>query len=148
MKEQEIDFIARRYKKGAFSTRNGWRRLGLGSDFRWKRIRTAAAVTAVIALSATATIIYNYHNYAKHDIPVPVENVSVKPILTVRAIDFEETPLTIVVEKIRETYGVEILDIPENADELTLSLHYEGSAEDLIETINDILGTDMKVENR
>ena len=63
----------------------------------------------------------------------------------VRVIDFEEAPLTDVVEKIREVYGVEVVGLPANPGQYTLSLHYEGSAIDLVETINDILDTDMTV---
>ncbi len=39
-------------------------------------------------------------------------------------------------------------NIPENADDYMLSLHYEGNALDLIDTINVILGTSMEIENQ
>lgn len=70
----------------------------------------------------------------------------VVPESAVRAIDFENTPLPTVISEIREVYGVELTGIPDNAVDYRLSLHYEGSAEDLIATINEILDTKMAVK--
>ncbi len=64
----------------------------------------------------------------------------------VKVIDFENTPLPLVVAGIEEAYGVEVGNLPDNSDELRLSLHYEGHAVDLVETINSILGTQLTVE--
>ena len=61
-------------------------------------------------------------------------------------IDFENATLPAVVAKIKEVYGVEVVNLPESADEYKLSLHYEGTAADLVDTINETLGTDIKVQ--
>lgn len=66
----------------------------------------------------------------------------------VRVIDFENAPLPVVVDKISRTYDVEITGLPESPDDYKLSLHYEGTASDLVETINEILGTEMTVTQR
>ena len=67
---------------------------------------------------------------------------------TVRVVDFENAPLPVVVERIREVYGVEVSGLPQDADDYVLSLHYEGTPVDLVDTINDILGTEMTVEEK
>ena len=53
-----------------------------------------------------------------------------------------------VVEKINETYNVKVTGLPESPEEYRLSLHYEGTASDLVETINEILGTELTVKNQ
>ena len=64
----------------------------------------------------------------------------------VKVVDFENAPLPVVVERIREVYGVEVDGLPENADDYVLSLHYEGTPVDLVDTINDLLSTEMTVK--
>ena len=48
-------------------------------------------------------------------------------------------------EKIESVYDVNVVNLPDSTSEYTLSLHYEGTPSDLINTINDILGTRMEV---
>lgn len=111
-------------------------------------MRIAAVTGGILFLSATAAVIY--HQYAVTD-NVQVETVEPKttsPIFVVKVIDFENTPLPMVIERIKEVYDVEITNIPDNAEEYKLSLHYEGTAIDLVETINDILDTQMAVKQQ
>ncbi|MBD5355856.1 MAG: DUF4974 domain-containing protein [Bacteroides sp.] len=145
---KEINFIAVHYRQGHFSTNEAWRRLGIASPTKWKRMRIAAVTGGILFLSATAAVIY--HQYAVTD-NVQVETVEPKttsPIFVVKVIDFENTPLPMVIERIKEVYDVEITNIPDNAEEYKLSLHYEGTAIDLVETINDILDTQMAVKQQ
>ena len=146
MDEKEIMFVARHYRKECFSVEKGWRRLGIGVASKWWRLRVAAAVAATIVLSATAAVIYRHYATLEPVESVATNEVQQTEIPAVKVIDFENTPLTEVVERIRETYGVEVRNVPENADSYRLSLHYEGTAEDLVDTINDILYTEMEVE--
>lgn len=48
-------------------------------------------------------------------------------------------------ERIKEVYGVEVSGLPENPEKYVLSLHYEGNVNALLESINEILGTNLKV---
>lgn len=147
MKNKEIDFIARRYRKGRFSPDAGWRRLGLAPVSVWRRYRVAAAVAATVILSATATILYR--EYRMDDVPqqaVPAETVS--PLAEVKVIDFENAPLSAVVKKIETVYNVKVEGVPASPDDYELSLHYEGTPTDLIAVINDILGTEMTVTEK
>lgn len=144
---EDIKFIADRYRPGRFNADKGWSRLGIGISFKWKRFRMAAAIAGFLFLSASAAFVYNrYYSSASDNMEVVnSQEIQESPVLIVRVIDFEDTPLPIVIDKIKEMYGVDISNIPSNVNDFRLSLHYEGNANDLIETINDILGTDMTV---
>lgn len=148
MKSKEIDFIARRYKKGRFSPNSGWHRLGIApSIIRLRRFKVAAAITVAVILSATAAIVYQ--EYRIDDVSqqtIPAQTVN--PLAEVKVIDFENAPLPEVVKKIESVYGVKVDSIPESPEEYVLSLHYEGTPTDLISVINDILETKMTVTEK
>lgn len=144
--DKDLKFIARHYRKGMFAVEPALRRIKGAKPAWWTRTRIAAACAIAALLTATASI-FVYHGYSTQE-PSDIQQTEA-PVIPkaeiVRVIDFENAPLSEVVAKIREVYGVEVYDLPSDPDQYTLSLHYEGSALDLIETINDILDTDMKV---
>ncbi len=142
--EKDVTYIARRYRKGRFSTDRGWKRLGIAPSAGWRRMRVAAAIASVVVLSAVGAIVY--HRYSLPEAPATVQPQPEISAEVVRVIDFEDAPLTTVVAKISEVYGVEVTGMPDNADDYRLSLHYEGNAGALVETINEILGTNMAVK--
>lgn len=147
MDDKGIGFVARHYREGMFSVKDGWRRLGIGMSMRMRRYRIAAAVSAVVVLSASAAIIY--HEYRGESEPQHVQTVqTVNPMAEVKVIDFENAPLPEVVEKIESVYGVKVMGMPESPEHYELSLHYEGTPTDLISTINEILGTQMTVTEK
>lgn len=143
---KEINFVAKYYRKGLFKIEPALYRIkGIRKNF-WTFSKVAAVSSIVIAIGATAAIIItNSYNPQKVETEVPViDNTS--PLLISHIIDFDDAPLSAVVEQINLTYGVEIENIPVNAEELYISLHYEGTALDLVETLNEILGTHMKIK--
>ncbi|MDE7351213.1 MAG: hypothetical protein K2N25_09105 [Muribaculaceae bacterium] len=144
--EKNFKFIARHYRKGMFAVEPALRRIKGSRQSWWTRTRIAAACSIAAILTATAAI-FVHHEYASNNVPAIEETgqTAIPAAEIVRIIDFEAAPLTEVVAKIRQVYGVEVTGLPANPDQYTLSLHYEGSALDLVETINDILDTDMKV---
>ena len=144
--KEEIVYIAKRYRKGSFQADKGWKRLDIAPALKWKRMRAAAIIASVVALSATAGIVfYQYTKPSKQETKQTTEKpISKKEV--VKVIDFENTALPTVISKIKEVYGVEVLNIPDNAEDYKISLHYEGNAVDLIATINDILDTKMTVK--
>lgn len=147
MEDKEIGFVARHYREGLFSVKDGWRRLGIGMSVRMRRYRIAAAVSAVVVLSASAAIIY--HEYRAGSVQEQTETVqTVNPMAEVRVIDFEKAPLPEVIRKIETVYGVRVEGVPESPELYELSLHYEGTPTDLISTINEILGTQMTVTEK
>lgn len=142
-KDKEIDFIARRYRKGRFSTDSAWGRLAIAPATNRIRFKVAA-ISATILLSATAAIIYR--EYRVDDMPqqtMPANSQS--PLTEVKVIDFENAPLPEVVKEIESIYDVKVEGVPASPEEYVLSLHYEGTSTDLISTINDILETEMYV---
>lgn len=144
MDNKDIDFVASRYREHRFSADAGWRRLGIASASPWKRFRAAAAVAGVIVLSATAALIYRQYDIDGSR-QTEVQAPAVGGLTVVKTIDFENAPLTQVVEKIEAVYDVKVENLPDKPDDYRLSLHYEGTATDLVDTVNDILGTDMTV---
>ncbi len=144
MDDKEIKFVAQRYRSGKFSVDKGWARLNVGRESVWRRLRIAAAVASVVILSATAAVIYHHHglNTAK-SAPEKIEQTVSADV--VKVIDFENTRLPVVIAEIKEVYGVEVINVPDNAEDYSLSLHYEGNAADLVAAINEILDTQMAV---
>lgn len=147
MENKEIKYIAKHYRKGLFAVEPALRRIKPIASRWWTRSRIAAACIAATILTATAAI-FIQNNYFI-DPPAIIEQneqTSIPIAKIVRAIDFENAPLPIVVAKIKEVYGVNVVNLPDNAEKYTLSLHYEGSAIDLVDTINDILDTEMIIQ--
>lgn len=146
MKENDTDFVARHYREDRFSVNTGWRRLGIGPAAGWRRYRVASAIAATVILSATAAVMYRSYRIDREQptVETPAPNV----LTTVRVIDFEYAPLAEVIRKIEAVYGVKVENIPASPEKYELSLHYEGTPTDLIETINDILDTDMTVTEK
>lgn len=147
MAKKEIDFIAKRYRKGRFDIKAGWTRLSVAPMSRWKIYRVAAAVAATIVISATAAILYMDYKAADSTQPT-VEPQAISPLTEVKVIDFENAPLGDVVESIESVYNVHVENMPGQDEEYTLSLHYEGNPMELIEIINGILGTQMTVAEK
>ena len=142
---KDIKFIARHYKKGLFDVKPALKRIRPVPVRWWTRTRIAAACAAAVVMTATAAL-FVHNSYFSEPTEQPMQSSPLPAAETVRIIDFEDAPLPVVVKKIREVYGVKVRNIPENAEDYHLSLHYEGSAIDLVETINEILDTDMTIE--
>lgn len=150
MDDKNIDYIARHYQKDLFSSEKALKKLGIRNSSNWRRYGIAASVTAIILLTATATIFYKHKG--KDIEPQEPQQIAVtntiSPLTQVKTIDFDNAPLTIVIERIEEVYGVRVVNTPEQSLEYTLSLHFEGNPTDLIDAINEILGTHMRVEQK
>ena len=146
MDDKDIKYISRHYKKGLFAVEPALRRIKPTTAKWWTRSRIAAACVVAVVITATAAIFVHNSYFHRPSSDTGVMQPTTLPASEiVRAIDFENAPLPTVVQKIREVYGVEVIDMPADASEYSLSLHYVGSATDLVETINDILDTDMKI---
>lgn len=142
---KDIDFIARHYRKGLFAIEPALYRI---KGVR-KKILTLPKIVAIssfiIAIGATAAIlIRNSYNHKEKETEVPVIEKK-SPMSVSHVLDFNDVPLTTVIQHINLIYGVEVDNLPKNADELYVTLHYEGTALDLVETLNEILETNMKI---
>lgn len=145
--DKEIDFIAKHYKSGIFNAEKALRKIkpSFKGANSWKRIAVAACI--VVVLSATAALLIRETYYSGKQPKIEHTQPSVLPSETIsKVIDFDDTPLPIVIEQINFVYNVEIGNLPANAENYRLSLHYEGNVTDLIESINDILGINLVIE--
>ncbi len=101
-------------------------------------------MAAMVILTATATMFYR--EYSIDNVQEEVDQAS--PLTVVKVIDFENAPLPEVVEKIESVYNVRVGQLPEAPEKYVLTLRYEGTPTDLVAIINDILGTQMTVEEK
>ncbi|MDE6480547.1 MAG: hypothetical protein K2L45_09770 [Muribaculaceae bacterium] len=144
MDDKDIDYIADYYSDDVFSPENGWRKFKYAIGLRRKRYGIAAAVAAVIAVSSTAAIIsYENHRNDTNAVESVSEMKGMTDVEETRVLEFDHTKLTDVVETVEAEYSVEIGNIPVNADDYELTLRYEGTPSELIEAINEILGTHL-----
>ena len=145
--DREIDFIARHYKARLFNTDRALRKIKPTIRKVWSWQRIAAASCIIIVLGATAALLIQNSYYS--DKPIEIENTQ-SPVMPLDSmsmvIDFDDTPLPIVIDQINLVYGIEIGNIPVNAEDYRLSLHYEGNVIDLIDSINEILGINLEIE--
>lgn len=147
MDEKDIKFVARHYRKGAFSADKAWSLLGIGHRGWWSRSRIAAAVAAVVVLGATAAIVIrHYQPTPKQEIATTDEPSLESRMEAVKVIEFDNAPLSAVAEEIRKVYGIEVAGLPSDSDSLRLTLRYEGNVRGLIENINEILDTNLSIK--
>ena len=145
--DKEIDFIAGYYKEGLFNVGKALKKIRPVGRRVWTWQRIAAASFIIIVLGATAAVLIrnSYHSNPSVEIEntvspaIPLESIS-------KVIDFDDVPLPVVIEQINMVYDVEVTNIPQEANEYRLSLHYEGNVMDLLETINEILGINLEIK--
>lgn len=65
------------------------------------------------------------------------------PEQRIERIEFHDAPLKDVASDIERVYDVKINNVP--AGDIRLTISYEGTAADAVETINDLLGTNLTV---
>ncbi len=144
--DEEIDFIARHYRRGAVASRSALERIMPGRMSRLRTVRIAAAAALLIAAGTAAALLITHSSSTDRAAETVPQDAPTAVADDIKVIDFESTPLTVVADKIREVYGVSVRNLPDDAGDITLSLHYEGSAADLVDTINEILSTQMTIE--
>lgn len=140
-----VDFVARHYRHGAFSVSHAWRQCHVRPW--WKPTRAVAAVGACVFLIASACvytwIVPEFGQSGPDSVQVDRVDHSVPSVHGVVKIEFNDESLAVVVAEIERVYGVKVLNVPEREYRVTLS--YEGTASDLIDTLNELLGTDMQI---
>ncbi len=145
--EEDLQFVAHHFKEGTLLPSNGWRKFKLMHQISSFRRQIAAASIAVVVLAASASIYYlssqdkpsaseESANIVGIETPMPSETKTAK-------IEFKNAPLTDVVAEIERVYGVRITNIPD--DKIMVTISYEGTASDVVETINDLFDTNLKI---
>lgn len=151
MQDKEIDFVVSHFQEDALQPEANWHRFKAIVGLRRRRMGVAAAVAAIIVVSATAGIFTYKELSATSDGTETRQEMAGADFLSAdgpKLMVFEASGLSDVVETIETEYGVKIGNVPSNADEYVLTLRYEGTPEELIEAINDILGTQLTIEER
>ncbi len=145
--KESIDFVAKHYDAHAFSKKKAWMEL-VGKRNLFFKPRIAAASIAACILLAASALIYNRITLSNRPTsPADVKTVE-QPAQKTKdfssRLEFTDASLKDVVKKFESVYEVRIVNVPDTDIRLTLS--YEGTAEDLISTINELEGTQMRVE--
>jgi hypothetical protein len=149
--EESERFVAQHYERGAFSEAAAWRRMGLQVR-RPSRWRMVAAASVLAVLTVSACIYYFKAKFSEPQVVAPTTQQAVQtapqsaPIAATesKVIDFDNAELVDVVLQIEKTYGVKVVNVP--TEDYRLTLHYEGTASDLVDTINDILDINLAIE--
>jgi hypothetical protein len=143
---ESLDFVARHYRRGAFDTASGLRRLGFRR--RPAILRRVAVIAGAVALTASALFVGYYNFYAPDGTDSALQSAPpagtpvAEPMKVVR-LEFSNASLSEVTDEICRVYGVTLANIP--IEDYRLTLSHEGNAYDLVETINELLGTDIVI---
>lgn len=144
--KKSLGFVAENYDDESFSAKKAWRRISLRKR-EWRIRRIAAASAAAIVIFASSAFIYRYVKTSGGDAGAveKTETIEKAPSLKTvsKRIEFNDAPVSVVVREIERVYGVKVINVPDSGLRLTLS--YEGTAEDLVNTINELEGTDLKI---
>lgn len=149
--EESIEFVTMYYCKGAFDPDRSLRMIRFLPAVPWWRRRGVVAAAIGGALVASAAVFTYIVPDREADERQQTEQVTTPstektaPVAEVKKIEFVDAPLSRVVEEIESVYSVKVTNVPVDGD-YRLTLSYEGTAEDLVETINDLLGTRLAVE--
>lgn len=142
-----VDFVARHYRKGAFRPRSYFFGSRMGGLARRWGVAASIAGAALVASACFYTFVLRDASPAV-PAPAPADVETAAPVTAetrVLRIEFVDAPLADVVAEIENVYGVEVGGIPAGKD-YRLTLSYEGTATDLVETINELLGTSLTVK--
>ncbi|MDE6339261.1 MAG: DUF4974 domain-containing protein [Muribaculaceae bacterium] len=147
--EEAVDFTAKYYEHGAFMPDLKFVNTVVFHNRRRIVYRWVAAAVGLVTISAAAMFISYHYKDADTQIlePAPVEvqlQTHVYSPERVVHLEFNDAPLTEVVSGVENAYNVKLINVPE--EELHLTLSYEGNAEEFVDMINELLGTDIRVE--
>ncbi|MDE6549534.1 MAG: DUF4974 domain-containing protein [Muribaculaceae bacterium] len=148
-KEESLKFVANHFKDGALLPREGWRRFKLTHHVSSFRRKFAAACAVAVVLAASASI-YFFSSYESHYEPnekiteVGIESKKTEGV-KISKIHFNNAPLKDVVAEIERVYDVKIKNVPD--EEIMVTISYEGTASDVVETINDLFNTNLTISS-
>lgn len=145
-----LRFVMQFYKPGAFIAKNDPSLTFTTHAIKWWQRKSIAATLIGVALAASAIAIGYVAIYEpKHTDPTAIQSTSAQPATVSNEeksmrIEFNDAPLAIVVPEIEKVYDVKIEGLSPN-DTHRITLSYEGTAADLIATINETLGTNLTI---
>lgn len=166
MEKDSIKFVVRHYQPGAFQEASAWKHVSeaigssrgnaYGQKPIGKRMRTlltshnkiAAVLLVCIVLTASATLLLTRHQAPAEDVPRDSDQIEAtsRTPAPINVLDLDKVPLTEVVEKIEELYTVKIDSLLETPEQYLLTLHFEGTAQELVNAINELYGLNLQIE--
>lgn len=168
--DSEVEFVARHWRQDAFEPEQAMERSGLvkpahgpgvwlrsfvGSVRTGRRMWTAAASVGMVLVAAAAGLYFGLRPSEPTAVdmpPVVVETVERESVqhsqrTEVKRIEFENASLAEVTSAIEQTYGVQLDNVPvSSAQRITIS--YSGTADDVVETLNEIFGLHITIEDQ
>ncbi len=145
--EEDLQFVARHFIEGSLLPDKGWRKFKLSHQISTFRRQIAAASVAIAVLAASASIYYlssqDKPSTSEESIKVASIETPKPPETKTAKIEFKNAPLPDVIAEIERVYGVRITNIPE--DKIMVTISYEGTASDVVETINELFDTHLKI---
>ncbi|MDE7346739.1 MAG: DUF4974 domain-containing protein [Muribaculaceae bacterium] len=143
--EESIRFVARNFRNGALLPYSGWKRFRQTHRISTYRSKISAASIVAVVLAASASLYYSYTTNKDTQEPVSIQISESQDIEKEKTekIYFKDTPLKDVVVEIERVYDISIINVPQ--EEMRITISYEGTASDLIETINDLMNTSLKI---
>lgn len=147
--EESIRFVTGHYVDDTLLPRQGWQRFRLTHHISSLRRNLAAACIGAAVLAASAASIYYFYSStaaspAEETTITPASETVMVPANISRKIEFHDAPLREVAAEIERVYDVEISNVPRQ--EMSITISYEGTAADVVETINDLLDIHLTVK--
>lgn len=145
--EEDIQFVTRYYRDDTLLPARGWRLFRASHGISFFRRNIAAAAVILIVLSASASFyFYTRNNAPSTEQPaVSVPSTTISLAETSQKIEFRNADLKKVVEEIERIYEVKITGVPEREIKVTIS--YEGTAAEVIETLNELFDTELSIKS-
>ena len=145
--DKKFEFVVSHFKDGTLLPNEGWHRFKLTHRISSFKRNVAAASVATIVLAASASLYYYYESKSNPE----TQNVhlnsteEIKPSTEnkIEKIEFKNASLKDVVAEIEHVYNVNISNVPK--EDIRVTIYYEGTAQDVVETINELLNTNLLI---
>ena len=148
--DEDLQNVVRHFKYGTLLPQSGWQRFKLTNKITTHRRRNIAASIAAAVLAASASIYYygNSENLKENQREIEILHEHTPEISVDKSekIYFKDASLKEVVNEIERIYGVTITNVPQEDKRITIS--YEGTASDVVETINDLMGINLTIASK
>lgn len=150
IREEELRFVAKHYKKGRLDTRAAWRRLQMlqgrpsGNHRKW--VAVAASVALAIGI-AVACVLVNMHRSPSSSILMPKDSVRVEPdsvakkisVDSTKVFHFQDEPINQALEEVARYYGKDLM-----ASDTTKHISGDIQAES-IEEAAEVIGQTLNI---
>lgn len=145
--EEDIQFVTRYYRDDTLLPARGWRLFRANHGISAFRRNIAAAAVALIVLSASASFYFylrtNAPSSPQTELSTPAPTVALAE--TKQKIEFRDADLSEVVAEIEKIYDVKITGLPQQ--EIKVNISYEGTAAEVVETLNELFDTELAIES-